>query len=132
MPRVQAAIAGGMLNVRSADPMLHRTRFTVAGLDIPLATVEHNDAGQVGPVESVLRRPARVEASSELYPWMRAWIQVFDQPYFAVTTRDGTYTLDSVPPGRYHLLTWHPRFGTRDTVVTVSPGATTRVLITLP
>ena len=131
-PRVQAALVGGMLNVRSADPMLHRTRFALAGSRAALATVEHNDAGQVIPVESVLRQPSRVEVASELYPWMRAWIQVFDHPYFAVTPRDGTYSLDAVPPGRYHLIAWHPRFGTRDTVVTLAAGDTARVEITLP
>ena len=132
VPRVQAAIAGGMLNVRSADPVPHRTRFALAGSGTTLATVEHTDAGQVVPEPSVLRQPARVEARSELYPWMRAWIQVFDHPYFAVTTRDGTFALDAVPPGTYRLVAWHPRFGTRDTMVAVSPVSTSRVEITLP
>jgi hypothetical protein len=119
-PRVQAALAGGMLNVKSADPLQHRTRLTRDGDSI--AVVEHTDAGSVVPVGRVLARPGVVAARSELHLWMRAWIQVFDHPYFAVTRADGQWALDSVPPGRWRLAAWHPRYGRRDTTVTVEAG----------
>ncbi len=119
-PRVQAALAGATLNVKSGDPILHRTRFRRVSSGETLETVEHTDAGSVVPVERVLRRPGLVEVQSELHPWMRGWIHVFDHPYFAVTSRDGRFALDTVPPGRWRLVAWHPRLGVRDTVVTVT------------
>jgi hypothetical protein len=126
-PRVQAAIAGGMLNVRNADRLTHRTRFLLAGSDSVLERVRQSDAGQVVPVETVLARPARIEVRSDLYPWMRAWIQVFDHPYFSVTARDGSFTIDSIPPGRYTLYAWHERFGVKERDVTVERRETRRV-----
>jgi hypothetical protein len=126
-PRVQAAIAGGMLNVRNTDRLTHRTRFLLAGSDSVLERVRHSDAGQVVPVETVLARPARIEVRSDLYPWMRAWIQVFDHPYFAVTGRDGSFSIDSIPPGTYTLYAWHERFGVKERDVTVEPRETRRV-----
>jgi hypothetical protein len=146
VPRVQAAVAGGTLNVRSADALVHRTRFVRLGaigllvgagvgagvgtLVDTIATVEHNDAGQVVPLERVLARPGLVEARSVPYAWMRAWIQVFDHPYFVVTAGDGRFVLDSIPAGQYHLAAWHPRFGVRDTVVSVVTGKATEVRVT--
>lgn len=127
VPRVQAVIAGGMLNVKNADPLPHRTRFVLDGDSI--ATVEHSDAGSVVPMERVIAEPGLVEARSAFHPWMHAWIQVFDHPYFAVTTRDGRYALDSIPPGEHRLVIWHPRYGTRDTTVTVGVGGRTSVVV---
>ncbi|HJR63446.1 MAG TPA: carboxypeptidase regulatory-like domain-containing protein [Gemmatimonadaceae bacterium] len=126
-PRVQAAIAGGMLNVRNTDRLTHRTRFLRAGSDSVLERVRHSDAGQVVPVETVLGRPGRVEVRSDLYPWMRAWIQVFDHPYFAVTSRDGAFSIDSIPPGTYTLYVWHERYGVKERDVRVEPRQARRV-----
>lgn len=110
-PRVQAALAGGTLNVRSADPLVHRTRFTRTATGSVPALVSTNDAGQVVPREEILARPGRLRVSCDLHPWTRGWIFAFDHPYFAVTSRGGTFTLDSVPVGRYRLVAWHERFG---------------------
>ncbi|HET7622969.1 MAG TPA: carboxypeptidase regulatory-like domain-containing protein, partial [Gemmatimonadaceae bacterium] len=55
-----------------------------------------------------------VDVHSDRYPWSRAWIRVFDHPYFAVTNRDGIFTIDSVPPGNYTLMMWEPRLGKRE------------------
>jgi hypothetical protein len=127
LPRVQAAIAGGMLHVKNADAAAHHTRFTHRGLE--LARARQTDPGQVVPTGKVLALPGLVEARCELHPWTRAWIHVFDHPYFAVTNRDGTFTLDSVPPGTYHLRLWHPALGERTRSVSVEEGEDTKVEI---
>lgn len=120
-PRVQAAAAGGTLNVRSRDPLELRTRFTMDGrvLDV----VEETDAGQVVPTGKVLADSGLVQVLSQTHSWSRAWIRVFDHPYFAATTRDGTFRIDSIPPGTYRLVVWQPALGVRDTTVTVSAKA---------
>lgn len=124
-PRVQAAIVGGMLNVRSGDPVVHRARFVRDGATIDL--VQETDRGQVVPTEKVLARPGLIEIRCDTHPWTRAWIVAFDHPYFAVTNRDGTFTLDSVPPGTYTLEAWQARLGTRKMTVTVKRGGEVKV-----
>jgi hypothetical protein len=126
-PRVQGAIAGGILNLMSADAIVHRTSLVRNGAVVE--TVEHPDAGSVVPLESVLAAPGLVEARSETIPWLRAWIHVFDHPYFAVTQRDGRWSLDSIPPGTHRLVFWHPRFGARDTTVSVEGGRSVSVVV---
>lgn len=126
-PRVQGVLAGGTLNVRSGDPVLHRTRFTREGRADALSVIRHSDAGQVVPDESVLAGPGRVKVSSDSHPWMRAWLLVFDHPYFTMTTPDGRFAIEAVPPGHYRLLAWHERFGTIADSVLIEPGQPTEV-----
>ena len=122
-PRVQAVLAGGTLNVKSADPLLHRTRILQAASGRTLDLVRQNDQGQVVPVQGVLARPGRIELRCDLHPWTRAWIQVFDHPYFAVTDDGGRFRIDGVPPGTYALRAWHERLGAIEQRLLVAAGA---------
>lgn len=117
-PMTQAVIAGGMLNVQNLDPVAHRTRFTMGGATLDV--VDQSDAGQVVPTAVVIAHPGLVAVRCDVHPSTRAWIRVFDHPYFTVTTRDGSFTIDSVPPGTYKLTIWQPSLGERDTTIHVA------------
>lgn len=56
-----------------------------------------------------------------VHPWMRAFVFVFDNPYFAVTSKTGRFELRNVPSGTYTVEAWHEYFGTRDRTVRVGP-----------
>ena len=46
---------------------------------------------------------------------MLAWVYVVDNPYFAQTGDDGTFSIGDVPPGEYTLAVWQEELGlTRD------------------
>ena len=130
-PRVQATAIGGTLNVRSRDPVTHRTRLLRAGEKEPVALVTETDAGQVVPLDHALEKPGLVEVRCDVHPWTRGWLVVFDHPYFAVTGRDGTFSLDSVPPGDYTLHVWHERLGTITRPVMVEGAGAARVQLAL-
>lgn len=57
---------------------------------------------------------------------MHAWVYVFDHPYFQLTSADGRYRLENVPPGKYQLRMVHPAGQLSWTgTVEVKPGQTT-------
>jgi hypothetical protein len=56
-----------------------------------------------------------------IHPWMRAYLFVFDQPYFAVTSRDGTFDLKNLPPGTYTVEAWHEGNAPIDQTVVLGP-----------
>lgn len=39
---------------------------------------------------------------------MRAWVYVFNHPFFQVTKQDGRFRLANIPPGKYELQLTHP------------------------
>jgi plastocyanin len=41
-----------------------------------------------------------------VHPEMSGYVVVVPTPYFAVTDKDGNYTIKNVPPGHYTILTW--------------------------
>jgi len=59
---------------------------------------------------------------------MRAWIFVFDHPFYQVTKPDGRFQLANVPAGEYELEMAHPAGELRwRQKVTVQPGQALRV-----
>ncbi|NUQ91540.1 MAG: hypothetical protein HOQ26_01380 [Gemmatimonadaceae bacterium] len=130
-PRVQAAALGGTLNVRSRDPITHRTRILRPGVKEPVALVTETDEGQVVPLDRALEAPGPLEIRCDLHPWTRGWVVVFDHPYYQVTGRDGSFSLDSVPPGDYTLHVWHERLGTITRPVKIESGGAARVQLDL-
>ncbi|MFO0948355.1 MAG: carboxypeptidase regulatory-like domain-containing protein [Planctomycetota bacterium] len=54
-----------------------------------------------------------------LHGQMRAWIYVFDHPYFQVTKADGGFHLVNVPTGEYELVVLHPAGNLSSTVSVV-------------
>ena len=54
-----------------------------------------------------------------VHPEMKAFIVVLDTPYFALTDKDGNFTLAGVPPGTYTIKAWHEklRFAGREITV---------------
>lgn len=124
VPRIQAAVVGGTLNIRSLDPVTHRTRLTRSGETKPVALVTESDEGQVVPLDHALEVPGQLEVRCDQHPWTRGYIAVFDHPYFAVTTASGAFAFDSVPPGTYTLKVWHERLGTMSRQIVVEGGKT--------
>jgi hypothetical protein len=46
------------------------------------------------------------------HAYMESWGMAIDNPYYAVTAKDGTFSIPDVPPGEYTLVAWHPQVQT--------------------
>jgi len=132
-PRVQAVVAGTTVNVRNEDRLAHTTRFMRGGAGgDTIASVPLTDDGQVVPNEHLAAKAGMIAAACVQHPWTRGYIAVFESPYFAVTDESGAFHIDSVPPGKYHLLAWHERGEAQvERDVEVSATGTSRVDIKL-
>lgn len=130
-PRALAAVAGGTLNVHSTDPIGTQLRVVRWPEGQIVAHARTTDAGQVVPDERALARAGALEVRGTQHPWLRAWLLVFDHPYFATSEGDGGFRLDSVPPGSYRLIAWHERLGRVEQPVTVGAGQASTVPIVM-
>jgi hypothetical protein len=55
-----------------------------------------------------------IEVSSSINPWMRAWVRVFDHPYFTVTDSNGEFEIRFAPRGNLRLFVWQESAGFRN------------------
>jgi uncharacterized protein (DUF2141 family) len=56
---------------------------------------------------------------------------VADSPYYALTTKDGSFSITDIPPGSYTLVATQDYVGDTEVPVTVKPGETTKLSIEL-
>jgi plastocyanin len=68
--------------------------------------------------------------SCDVHPWMRAYIAVFDHPFFTVTKEDGSFEIPGVPPGEYEIEAQHPTLKLMAGKVVVKAGAAGSVDLT--
>lgn len=69
------------------------------------------------------KEPGVVALLCHVHVEMSAYVVVVETPYFAVTQRDGSYTIKHVPPGKYVLKTWHERLKPQSKEVEVGAGS---------
>ena len=61
------------------------------------------------PSEKIAAQPGIVEVRCAEHPFARAYIAVFDHPYFAITDDQGSFRIDGLPAGTYNVKIWHER-----------------------
>jgi hypothetical protein len=105
-PRIQATVVGGAINVFN-EAGAHKLVFIRAGTTDTLQTMPFTLDGSVVSTERLTRIAGVVEARCTLHPNDRAYIAVFDHPYFGVAAGGEKVTLDAIPPGDYRVMTWH-------------------------
>jgi hypothetical protein len=124
VPHVQVIPVGKNVAIVNSDPVLHNThgfliRTTLFNVAMPKQGMR---------VERPLQRPGVVRVECDSHGWMLAWIYVADNPYYMITSKDGTFTISDVPPGNHTLVVWQEHAGAREIPVTVKP----REMVTVP
>jgi hypothetical protein len=105
-PRIQAVVVGGAMDVYNDDRVLHKLVFIRAGTNDTLQTMPFTNDNEIVASDRLTRTPGIVEVRCTRHPQERAYIAVFDHPYFGVASGGGTLTLDSMPAGDYTVMTW--------------------------
>jgi plastocyanin len=107
VPPVVGIRAGQKVTVGNLDAANHNVRT--------LARNHENEFNIITPIGNDYERVFKSEPSSrpirldcDIHPWMRGWVYVFDHPWFAVTSTDGEFRIDGVPPGAYTLVIAQP------------------------
>jgi hypothetical protein len=105
-PRVQAAVVGTTFNVFNDDKLLHRLVFLDAESHDTLTVMPFFNVGQIVASEHLAKKSGIVEIRCAQHPWTRAYIVVFDSPYYAMTDAQGRFKIDSLPAGTYRVMAW--------------------------
>ena len=118
-PRVLGVMVNQPIEIRNSDAVLHNIKAVPKknrGFNIsqPSAGMKTTRTFAVPEMELPLE--------CNVHGWMHAKAFVMDNPFFAVSGDDGSFSIKGLPAGTYTLEAWHEKYGTKTATVTV--GAT--------
>lgn len=106
-PYIAAAQTGQKITVQNSDPVLHNVHTTPK----PGSANKEANKAQLpkGPSLDFVfpAEEMHLRFKCDVHPWMFSYVSVFDHPYFAVTDKDGKFSMKGVPAGKYTLVANH-------------------------
>ncbi|MGC4031828.1 MAG: carboxypeptidase regulatory-like domain-containing protein [Tepidisphaeraceae bacterium] len=119
IPHVVGVVVNQPLTLRSSDPVPHNVKIK------PPGEGERNYSMKAAGESEVtqLLRPGFATSHCDVHPWMTAVIGVFDNPFFAVTDKNGNFKIENVPDGTYTVIARHERYlKTPPQTITIAGG----------
>ncbi len=125
VPRLLPVIAGSTVKFTNSDPTAHNV-FTRDGEGYDLGV-----APQGGTLTHTFDTPGVYTQLCKLHPTMIAYVIVLENPFYAVSDREGRFKIEDVPAGHYTLVTWNERYRADPVAVEVEEGGAAEVTIEL-
>jgi len=106
VPETLAIRARDTVLISNSDDALHNVMTSDGGEPFNVNVVKGKEFAHTFNQAGGLGRPIRL--GCVFHGAMRAWIYVFDHPWFQLTQKDGRFHLENVPAGEYTLGVVHP------------------------
>ena len=121
-PRVVGLQVGQPLKFLNSDPTLHN----VHGMPKINAPWNYAMPKFVKQKENKdLTKPeVMISVKCDVHPWMAGYVGVLSHPFFATTGKDGSFTIEGLPPGEYTIEAWQEKLGAQTAKVKVDAGGT--------
>ena len=116
VPHVLGVRVTQPLEVSNSDSTLHNVH------GMPQANREFNQGQPIVGMKNTVTFTApevMIPFKCDVHSWMSAYVGAVAHPYFAVTGKDGTFELKTVPPGTYTIEAWHEKLGRQTQTVTL-------------
>lgn len=123
-PHVLGVMAGQTVDIKNADQTTHNIHPT------PKDNREWNESQPPSSPDiqkSFAREEIMLPVKCNQHPWMKMYINVVKNPFYAVTDKDGKYEIKGLPPGDYTLAFVQEKLGEQDQKVTVAAKETKTV-----
>ncbi len=67
------------------------------------------------------------------HAYMESWGLAVENPYYAITDKDGRFTIQDIPPGKHKVVVWHPYVGgAKEYEVEVPPKGQATLEVKIP
>ena len=128
-PYTGVVAQGKFMNFRNQDPVKH-SPHTYASKGRVKTTMHNEDLEGKGALDLELKfekdsiRVLKLECDQHEH--MQNWFRRVDNPYYAFSAEDGTFSIGNIPPGTYKLIAWHPKFKREQKQqITITAGGST-------
>lgn len=105
VPHVLPVVAGTTVSFPNSDQVRHNVFSPSSAKRFNLGTYPRGVARQV-----TFDKPGEVALLCNVHAEMSAYVLVLETRYFVVSAKDGSYSLNHLPPGKYTVTAWHERF----------------------
>jgi plastocyanin len=116
VPHMAALMVGQPVQFEDDDQTLHNIH------PMPKNNREWNQSQMPNsqPLAKTFSQPElMIPIKCNQHPWMHMYLSVLGNPYFAVTGKDGTYSLPNLPPGTYTVAAVQEKYGEKTQTITV-------------
>ena len=120
-PYVIGAMTGQKIAFINSDPFMHNVHALPKVPGNQPFNLAQVTKGQIN-TKKFDQAEVLVRIQCDVHPWMFAYVGVVDNPYFAVTDKDGKFTINNLPPGKYIVEAVHPKAGRSSQEITVDYG----------
>ena len=129
VPHVLAIVKGTTVTFRNGDPLLHNVMWPASD-DGSYPAKNLGTWGQDDSRSFTFDKLGHVVLLCNIHAEMEGHIIVLQNPFFAITGKDGLYEIKNVPPGEYTVTTWYPqpkKLKSKSAKVTVAAGKTAKL-----
>jgi plastocyanin len=125
-PHVLALMSGQTLRILNSDPTMHNVHAEPSAPSNPQWNVSQGPKGDA--IDKTFHDPeVMMPLKCNQHPWMKAYVNVAANPFFAVSNSNGDFQIQGLPPGDYTVAAVHEAAGEQTQNVTVGPKETKTV-----
>ncbi len=117
VPHVMGVVAGQTVKILNSDNTTHNVHPT------PKINRDWNESQapkSVALEKSFPREELLLTVKCNQHPWMKMYVNVVKNSFFAVSAKDGKFEIKGLPPGDYTIAAVHESLGTQETKVTLA------------
>ncbi|MFL6438236.1 MAG: carboxypeptidase regulatory-like domain-containing protein [Terriglobales bacterium] len=117
-PHVLALMAGQTLRVLNSDPTTHNVHGQPNAASNPQWNMSQMPKG--APIEKSFHDPeVMMPLKCNQHPWMKAYVNVAANPFYAISDANGRFEMKGLPPGDYTIAAVHEALGEQTQKITV-------------
>jgi hypothetical protein len=130
VPHSLALRQGQVLVAKNGSPISHNVNYAGHPLRNPSGN-KLVPAGGSLDIEGLQADDFPITVACNIHGWMKAYVRVFNHPYYAVTDAAGKFEIKDAPAGEWRLRAWHDTgwrggaAGKAGEKITVKGGSTT-------
>ena len=122
IPQLAVLANGGVMEVVNSDNALHNIHaYEMAGAAVQsVLNASQPRRGNILTKTIDMGSGNALRLLCDAHDFMRAYVFVASNPYYAVVDGQGGFTLKNVPPGTYRIKVWHGALGEKSQTVEVT------------